>query len=405
MKPLTPDVEYNPFDPGYLADPYPKFAQLRDQRPIYTSPLGFTVLFRHEDVLGFLRDPSQSVEDRHQRPTPMTEMIESLVGDRMDRGSRAMLNVDPPDHTRLRKLVSKAFTPKAIEALRPQIGSIVDEALAGLNAGNEIDVIESLAFPVPFAVICDMLGMPETDRDNVRAWSHLLVKSLEPLVDPELVLAIAAAGDNMQALVSDVIAWKRTHPADDMLSALIRAEEHGDVLSDTELLDQVMLLFIAGHETTVNLIGNGTLALLRNPGALKTLRDEPSLDANAVEELLRYDSPVQMSRRITLRDVRLGDETVPEGSFVVCVLASANRDPAHWGSNAGELDLRRENASQHLSFGGGHHYCLGAALARIEGHIAIGELIRRFPNIALTGEPESNGRINLRGLSNLPVTL
>jgi cytochrome P450 len=405
VEPLTPDVEYNPFDPAYLANPYPKYAELREHNPVYASPLGVTVLFRHDDVLHFLRDPALSVEDRHQRPTPMTEMVAAVVGDRMDHGNQAMLNRDPPDHTRLRKLVSKAFTPRAIDALRPQIGALVASALDGFGAGDEIDVIESLAFPVPFAVICDMLGMPETDRANVREWSHLLVKSLEPLIDPALVMAIADAGDNMRALVSDVIAWKRKEPGEDMLTALIQAEEHGDVLSDDELLEQVMLLFIAGHETTVNLIGNGTYALLRSPESLHRLREDPSLDPNAIEELLRFDSPVQMSRRITLQAVDAGGTTIEEGSFVVCVLASANRDPAYWGDTAESLDLTRPTAAQHLSFGGGHHYCLGAALARIEGQIAIGELIRRFPNLRLNGEPEWNGRINLRGLSRLPVSL
>jgi cytochrome P450 len=404
---LTPDGEWNPFEQGYLEDPYPKLDELREHTRVYTSAMGFTVLFRYEDVLHFLRDPALSVEDRHQRPTPMTEMIESLVGDRMDRGSHAMLNRDPPDHTRLRRLVSKAFTPRAIEALRPRVQSLVDEALAPFAPGDAIDVIPSLAFPVPFAVICEMLGMPETDRDSVREWSHLLVKSLEPLVDPALVLQIAEAGDNMRALVSEVITWKRRSPGDDMLSALIQAEEHGDVLSDEELLEQIMLLFIAGHETTVNLIGNGTLALLRNPASLAQLRasSDAAFDVNAVEELLRYDSPVQMSRRITLQPVAIADHKIDEGRFVVCVLAAANRDPAFFGPDASSLDLARSNAAHHLSFGGGHHYCLGAALARIEGQIAIGTLIRRFPGLSLAGSPAWNGRINLRGLASLPVTL
>jgi cytochrome P450 len=403
---LTPDREWNPFEPGYLSNPYPKLAELREHSRVYTSELGFTVLFRYGDVDAFLHDPGQSVEDRNQRPTPMTQMIESLVGDRLrQRGSHAMLNLDPPDHTRLRRLVSKAFTPKSIQALRPRIQALVDDALAPFAPGDSMDVIRSLAFPVPFAVICEMLGMPETDRDNVREWSHLLVKSLEPIVDPSLVLAIAEAGDNMRALVADVIAWKRRSPGADMLSALISAEEQGDVLTDDELLDQVMLLFIAGHETTVNLIGNGTKALLDNPASLAQLRDDPALDAGAIEELLRYDSPVQMSRRITLKPARIDGREIEVGSFVVCVLASANRDPAFWGDTAETLDLTREKAAMHLSFGGGHHYCLGAALARMEGQIAIGTLIRRFPGLALAGEPAWNGRINLRGLAELPVTL
>lgn len=399
---LTPDAVFNPFDPAFQADPYPEYARRRRETPVYATPLGFTVLFRHQDVLHFLRDPALSVEERHQRPTPMTRMIESLVGDRAEIGNKSMLNRDAPDHTRLRRLVAKAFTPKTIDSLAPRIQAFVDRALDPLAAGDEVDLISSLAFPVPFDVICEMLGMPPTDRGNVREWSHLMVKSLEPLIDPDLIIKIADAGDQMRLLLTDVIAWKRRHPAGDMLTALIAAEEQGDVLSDDELLEQVMLLFIAGHETTVNLIGNGVHALLRHPEWIPRFGDDP---VNAVDELLRYDSPVQMSRRITLRDVDVAGATIDAGQFVVLVLASANRDAAVWGDDAESLDLTRASAPQNLSFGGGHHYCLGAALARLEGRIAIGSLLSRFPKIDLAGQPEVNGRINLRGLQRLPVRL
>ena len=209
----------------------------------------------------------------------------------------------------------------------------------------------------------------------------------------------------MRELVLDVIKWKRDNLSDDLLSGLLAAEENGDMLSDEELLEQVMLLYIAGHETTVNLIGNGTLALLRNPDQLERLRADASLDGSAVEELLRYDSPVQMSRRITLREVEVGGKTIEEGVFVVCGLASSNRDEAHWGPSADRLDVGRPNAKEHLSFGGGAHYCLGAALARLEGQVAVGSLVRRFSTIEPTTEPEWNGRLNLRGLEKLPLAV
>lgn len=400
------EVSFNPFEPGFNEDPYPQYQALREHQPVYQSPFGTWVLTAHDDAVRFLRDPALSVEDRNAHDTPMDEMIRSVVGEeRMEYGSRSMLSRDPPDHTRLRKLVSKAFTPRTIEGLRPRIQTLVDEALAPAAEWGTMDLVTELAFPVPFAVICEMLGMPETNRSDVREWSHLIVRSLEPLVDPDLVLAIVDAGDKMRAMVSEVIAWKRREPADDMLSALIAAEEHGDVLSDDELLEQVMLLFIAGHETTVNLIGNGTLALLRNRAQLERMRDDPTLDVNAIEELLRYDSPVQMSRRITLQEVEIGGRTMEKGAFVAVVLASANRDRSFWGPSADDLDLGREEAHNHLSFGGGHHYCLGAALARLEGRVAIGTLIRRFPKLEQAGDPEYNGRINLRGLKSLPLTL
>jgi cytochrome P450 len=209
----------------------------------------------------------------------------------------------------------------------------------------------------------------------------------------------------MRDLILDAIAWKRENVGDDLLSGLIVSEENGDMLSDDELIEQVMLLYIAGHETTVNLISNGTLALLRNPDQLDRLRTDPSLDANAVEELLRYDPPVQMTRRITLTEIEIGGKTIEEGMFVMCGLASSNRDELHWGPTAEHVDIGRANAKEHLSFGGGAHYCLGAALARLEGQVAIGSLARRFSTIEPTAEPEWNGRLNLRGLEKLPLSV
>ena len=288
---------------------------------------------------------------------------------------------------------------------RQEIQQLVDDALDRVAPTGEMELIGDLAFPLPFAVISEMLGMPDTDTDQLRQWSGTLVRSLEPLADPELMLEIAEAGDAMRDLVSAVITDKRKAPGDDLLSALIAAEEHGDVLSDDELIEQVMLLYIAGHETTVNLIGNGTLALLNHRDQLDALRSDPDLDANAVEELLRYDSPVQMTRRITVQDVEVDGHTIPAGTFVVLVLASANRDPDHWGPDAGTVRLDREGAHGHVSFGGGAHYCLGAALARLEGQIALGSLVRRFPDIEPAADPVWNGRINLRGLDRLPLTL
>jgi cytochrome P450 len=398
-------IAFNPFEPGFTDDPYPHWRALREEDPVHETPLGFWVLTRYEDVLRFTRDPALSVEDGNAKPTAFDEAMAAVVGDREDRGNYAMLNRDPPDHTRLRRLVSKAFTPKVIEGLRPRVEELVREALDKVAPTGEMELVGDLAFPLPFRVISDMLGMPEADTDQLREWSGLLVRSLEPLVDPELVLAIADAGDAMRGFIADVVEWKRKEPADDLLSALITAEEHGDVLSDEELIQQVMLLYIAGHETTVNLIGNGTLALLHDRHQLERLRDDPSLDANAVEELLRFDSPVQMTRRITLEDVEVGGRTIEAGTFVVTVLASANRDPAHWGEDSEAVDIAREGAHGHLAFGGGAHYCLGAALARLEGQASIGALVRRFPDLDLAGDPVWNGRINLRGLDRLPLTL
>jgi cytochrome P450 len=316
-----------------------------------------------------------------------------------------MLNADPPDHTRLRRLVSKAFTPSSIEALRPRVQELVDAMLEPMAERGTGDVVTELAFPLPFDVISEMLGMPDTDKEQIAAWSGAVVKTLDPVISDDEILAAIEGSRAMDAHIDEVIAWKRDHPADDLLSALIAAEEDGDRLSSVELRDQVGLLFIAGHETTVNLIGTGIYELLRHPDQLALLRDDPSLAANAVDELLRFVSPVQLSRRVVLHDITIRGKTIPKGMFVLTGLASANRDPEKWGENADDLDIRREGAAQHVSFGSGIHYCLGASLARLEAQVAIGTFVRRFPTARIMGEPEWNGRINLRGLEHLPVAV
>jgi cytochrome P450 len=398
-------VEYNPFEPGFVEDPYSRYAAMRAGDPIHRSPLDFWVLFGYDEILTLLRDPTLSVEDRNARPTQLDEMVAMIVGDRAERGARSMLSRDPPDHTRLRKLVSKAFTVRVIQDLRPRIQELVDGMLDDAEEQGEIDVIRQFAFPLPFAVISEMLGVPVADGDKLREWSGLIVRSLEPLVDADTIRAIADASDLMFDHVSELIAAKRKDLADDLLSALISAEEHGDVLSDEELVEQVVLLYIAGHETTVNLIGNGVYALLRDRAQLERLHADASLIPGAVEEFLRFDSPVQMTRRITLADVEIGGKLIEKGSFAALVIASANRDAARFGPDAERLDVTRADAHQHLSFGGGAHYCLGAALARLEGEVAIGSLIGRFPNLELAGDVTYNGRLNLRGLERFPVAL
>jgi cytochrome P450 len=401
---------FNPFDPDFAADPYSRFAELRELDPVHETPLGMWMLFGYDDVLRVLRDATLSVEDRNGDVPPMmvNHEREALVGDRSG-GSRAMLNLDPPDHHRLRRLVAKVFTPRVVEDLRPRVQTLFDDFVAEARArdNGRLDVISDVAFPLPFAVISDLLGMPEgQDRMQLRMWSGNLVKTLDPIVSDEDFVSALDAGDQMTAYLREVLVWKRENPGDDLLSALLAAEDAGDRLSEQELIDQVLLLFIAGHETTVNLIGNGVLALLRNRGQFELLGSDPALDANAVDEFLRYDSPVQASRRITLTDIEIRDRVIPAHCFVLTSLGSANRDEAHFGPTAGELDITRPDAGQHVAFGGGFHHCLGAALARLEGQVAIGSLIRSFPRMELTDEPLVwNGRLVLRGLTALPVAL
>jgi cytochrome P450 len=396
----------NPFEPGFFDDPYDQYRRLRELRPVHESPLGPWTLTRYDDCSRLLRDPSLSVDEQHSAYNGREEMFAAAGVERRNRGQRAILNIDPPDHTRIRRLVSKAFTPRRVEALLPRVQQLVDGMLDDAEARGDMDVIADLAFPLPFAVISEMLGMPQADALSLREWSHTLVTSLEPLTSPEEIPKMMHASDSMVAHVDAAIEWKRREPADDLLSAMIAAEEEGDRLKPDELRDQVILLFVAGHETTVNLIGNGTLALLRNPDQLALLRAQPDLIGNAIEELLRYDSPVQFTRRIALEPLEIDGNHIEPGSFIFTILGAANHDPEHFGPDADSLDLTRRDAPHHISFGGGIHHCLGAVLARAEARIAIGSVVARFPALEVaTDEPAWNGRLVLRGLDALPVTL
>jgi len=405
MSQTIPPPVFDPFAPGFTDDPYPQYAALRSGAPAGRHPLGFFLLTRYEDVSGLLR-ASMSVEDRNITDRQLLELREQVYGEETPRrGGISMLDRDPPDHTRLRRLVSKAFTPRAVEALRPRITALVGEMLDAAGRQGRVDLVDALAFPLPFAVIAEMLGTPPADHERIRQLSGTVVRSLEPVNDPDMVAAIVAADDELTQIAAEMIAWKRAHPAGDLLTALINAEDDGDVLDDDELIAQTLLLYIAGHETTVNLIAGGTLALLRRPDQFALLREEPGLTGNAVEELLRYDSPVQATRRVTLEPVTFSGVEIPAGAFVMALLGSANRDESYWGPDAAELRLDRENARQHVSFGAGPHHCLGASLARMEASIALAQLAGRFPGLALDGEVTWNGRINLRGPARLPVSL
>ncbi|MSO17411.1 MAG: cytochrome P450 [Actinobacteria bacterium] len=385
----TDEVFLNPFEEGFFDNPYRQYRRLREKAPVHQSPTGPWCLLGYEECARLIRDPSLSVEDRNATVSP-----------------RDILNMDPPDHTRIRRLFSKAFTPRRIEELVETTQSLVDTMLDGIEDRGRLDVIPDLAFPLPFAVISRMLGMPEDDSESVRDWSHTLVQVLEPMLAPEELAKVMIAGENLRGRVTEVIEEKRKKPADDLLSALIAVEEQGDRLSEEELLDQVMLLYIAGHETTVNLIGNGMLALLRNPEQLNKLAKTPQLIDNGIDELLRFDSPVQFTRRVALADIEIDGNSVAAGSMIFAMLGSANHDPKHFGPNADELDLARSEAPHHLSFGGGIHHCLGAVLARMEGRIGIGSLVQRFPNMELTDKPAKwNQRLVLRGLDSLPVSI
>ena len=391
-------VVFNPLDPNFRIDPYSVYRRLRQEGPIHEGPLGIRVLTRYDDCEAVLKDRRWSSDFRNA----VQENFEpdwDILGD-----TRPFLFLDPPDHTRLRGLVSKAFTPRVVEGLRPRIQELVDELLDRVAERGSMDVIEDLAYPLPVIVISEMLGVPAEGHETFRGWSRELARSLDPeiVVTPEVLErrmnAIASFDDYFRGLIAE----RRKAPRDDLLSNLMAAEEEGDKLSEAELLATCRLILVAGHETTVNLIGNGTLALLRNPDQLEKLRDDPSLARSAVEELLRYDPPVQFTGRIALEEMEVAGATFRKGDNVVLLLGAANRDPDQF-PDPERLDITRDD-DRHLAFGYGIHFCLGAPLARVEGQIALSTLVRRFEGLELRTElPEYKENIVLRGLRSLPV--
>ena len=397
-------LAFNPYLPEVHEDPYPLYHRLRAEDPVHRSDLGFWVLTRHADVLAVLRDPRMSRDPRRSERVELlrssAELDELLAS---EEAAPSMLFVDPPDHTRLRTLVNKAFTPAAVERLRPRVEAIVAGLLDRVAGAGAMDVVEDLAYPLPVTVICELFGVPEADHDRFRAWSRGLVRLLDPLVATDALEGALRARLALRGYLRELIADRRAHPIGDLLTALIAAEDEGHQLSEDELVSMCVLLLVAGHETTVNLIANGLVALLRDPEALAGLKAEPGLAGSAVEELLRYDSPVQFTSRHALADLDLGGCRVRAGETVVAVLGAANRDPAQF-PDPDRLDLARQ-PNRHVAFGGGIHFCLGAPLARMEARIAIPALLARLPSLELgPGPPTRRDTVTLRGLASLPVT-
>ena len=400
---------WDPADAAFRADPYPAYSYLRDYAPIYPAPGGPLVVTRYADVARVLRsnDVSRDIE-AHARIDP-NDAVAVRRRARRQGGAKTILNLDPPDHTRLRRLVSKAFTPSAVERLRPRIEQMVDEALDRAADKGGIELIDELAFPVPFKVISELLDMPTERADELRTWSQQLTLGLEPGATLADFDTAEAAILQLVPYLVEIIDRRRQSPGDDLLSRLLDVEDEGDTLSAAELIAFVVLLYVAGHETTVNLIGNGTLALLRHPDQLRLWRDDPSLDANAVDELLRFDGPVQHTVRVPLVPIEFegadGVRVVAHpGDTVLAVLGSANRDPRIFDDPEALL-LDRPNANRHLAFAAGIHYCLGASLAKLEASTAIGRLIRRFETIEMVGEPHWRDRLTIRGVDRLELRL
>jgi cytochrome P450 len=395
-------IAFDPSDRAFVRDPYPRYAELREAPVLHPSDEGLWVLTRYDDVSAVLRDTRLSSDPRHAEGARRERRAQRMpLG---DTPPPVMLFLDPPDHTRLRRLANKAFTPRAVEAIRPRIVEIVDELLDRAAEQGEMDVMADLAFPLPVIVICELLGVATGDQEQFKEWSTDVARVLDPVADPAVAERAMPAVFNFIQYFSTLIEERRAAPRDDLLSALIQAEEDGTQLTTPELFAMCILLFVAGHETTTNLIGNGTLALLRHRDQLDALGTDPALAAAATEELLRYDAPVQATARTATIDLEVNGLELRKGEGVVCSLAAANRDPRAF-DEPDRLVLARGRAN-HLAFGSGIHFCLGAPLARVEGQAAFTALAQRFPGAELrVDDPPYRDHFVLRGLESLPVSL
>lgn len=390
------------FDPATRPDPYPLYRRLREAGRLHPTPFGLQVATRHADCVAVL----SSADWGHDREAD--QLHPTIPADAFP---TTFLWMEPPDHTRLRGLVSKAFTPRSVAELRPRIIALVDTLIDGALAAGELDLIEEIAYPLPLTIICEILGVPAADHAAVQVWSQALARAFDPdifMTPAELAKRDAAIPEFLDYF-RRLIEERRRAGGDDLISALAAVEEEGDRLTPDEMLGTCVTLIIAGHETTVNLVGNGVLALLRNPGQLALLRAEPALIPSAVDELLRYDSPIHLNTRAAKRELTVGGRTFAAGEGVVALIACANRDPAAF-DDPERLDVRRfvraTPVSRHLSFSLGHHYCLGAPLALLEMELLLAGLTSRVGEAdLLTDTPAYKPNLLIRGLAELPVRL
>lgn len=416
---------YNPLESGFAENPFEQYERIREGDQVQQTQFGPLLVHRYRDCSTLLRDSSTSVNVEDAART-LGRSVEEITANRgvSDRrmppvdvgggvqimGDQRLVVLNPPDHTRIRKLFSRAFTPSRVERLRDRVQVIVKELMDDLASGppgEPVNLIEQYALPLPFRVIVELLGLPDAQPPELHTWTKTVSTWLiEPFGDHIGEEKVLVAREGLSAYLNEAIESKREEPGDDLISAMVEAEADGDRLSHSEVIEQTTSLFLAGHETTMNLIGNSVAALLHNRDQFERLAADPDLEGNAIDELARWDA-AQATRRITLTDVDLDGAVVPAGHLVITLIGAANRDPDHWGPTAGQLDLGRENASSHLSFGSGIHHCLGAALARMEGREAIPALVRRFPHLELATDdlPWRQRRVVLRGLEALPVVL
>ncbi len=394
---LDMSVRYDPFDPAFRDDPYPTWTALRESEPMHRSPIGVYVLTRYADVWNLLRD------HRTSREIPM-ELVYFAVGDGATAQSFMgnLLNTEAPDHTRLRKLLARAFTPKLVRDLRPRVTALVDDLLDGAEAagGETVDIAEAIGAVLPILVVGDLLGVPGEDADMVRPWAGAMARTSTVLPAAEDRAASDDAVIAYRGYFEDLLSGRRTMNPDGLLAAMAGAEE-AEGISHEELISNATLLYFAGFETTTNLIGNGVLALLRNPDECRRLWGDPQLVATAVDEMLRYDSPVQTTVRYTSEPVEVAGGTINARRVVELSLAAANRDPRAF-EDPERFDVGRA-ANDHVAFGTGRHFCLGARLARLEGEVLLERMIDRYSAIEQAGDVVRKESVSLRGLESLPL--
>jgi cytochrome P450 len=402
---------FDPFDPGWASDPFPLYAELRERAPIHRNDMGFWVMARHADCLAVLRDRRASSDSMNMAEGGAPARVRRPIAEdnSMDAGMVAMrpfLFRDPPDHTRLRGLVAKAFTPKVVESLREPTQRMVDDLLDAAIEAGDVDLLADFAYPLPVRVICDLLGVPVADQYRFKGWSEALARGMDPdfLLSDEVIQARAEAVMQFAQYFFQLLAERRKSPGTDLLSRLVQVEDGGTVLSETEMLSTCILLLVAGHETTVNLIAGGTLALLRHPDQLERFRTDPGVHRSGIEEMLRYVSPVQLTVRTMTEACEFGGVELAAGDFVMLLIASGNHDEAQF-DDAERFDITR-TPNNHLGLGFGIHHCLGAPLARMETQVALSSLVRRAPDLALaTDQVTYKSNVVLRGMEALPVSM
>lgn len=392
-------------DPAHRADPYPLYSEIRERGPIVIPEANFAVFGTYAQCDEIFRHPA-SGNDRLKSSVAQKAVAEGQPARPF--GQPGFLFLDPPDHTRLRKLAQKAFAPRVVKALEPEIVALVDQLLANLKPDSEFDVIAGLAYPLPVAVICRLLGVPLSDEPKFSAASGLLAQGLDPFITftgevSDTFSDRLEAGHWLRGYLRDLVGQRRADPREDLISELIAAEEDGDQLTEDEIVATCNLLLIAGHETTVNLIANAILAMLREPRHWAALAADADRASAIVEETLRFDPPVQLSSRVATAEMTIDGITIPAGDSMMVMMASAQRDPQMY-DDPDTFDPDR-GAIRHLAFGLGPHFCLGAPLARLEATIALSALTARFPNARLAGDPVYKPNVTLRGMATLPLTL